>query len=155
MAEGAGEFDARYNPGHEAIRVEAGKTEAEGEVNLEPLLWGLFSLGGFLTAFLLPATIVAISFLVPLGLWSPDRIGYAWMQGALNPAAASFQGLIVRLFFLLVIAGSLFHGAHRFTYMVGEALGHRGEQGVSLVLHGLAAIGSVLALYYVLLGWLL
>ncbi len=151
--ESAGELDARYNPGHEVIRVEAAKTESE--VSLEPMLWGLFSLGGFLTAFLLPVTIVAISFLVPLGFWPSSRIGYAWLQGAMSPTAANFQGLLVRLFFLLVIGGSLFHGAHRFTYMVGEAMGHRGEKGLSLALHGLAALGSLVALYYVLLGWLL
>ena len=151
--ETTGEFDARYNPGHDAIRAEAaGK---EGEVVLEPLLWGLFSLGGFLTAFLLPVTILAVSFFVPLGLWSPGRIDYVWLQGAINPAAANFQGILVRLFFLLVIAGAFFHGAHRFTYMVAEATGHRGEKGVSLLFHGLAVVGSLVALYYVLLGWLL
>ena len=151
--ESASRFDARYNPGHEMIRVEA--AQKEGEVVLEPLLWGLFSLGGFLTAFLLPVTIVAISFFVPLGLWPSSRIGYAWLQSAMNPSAAYYQGLLVRLFFLLVIAGSLFHGAHRFTYMVAEATGHRGEKGVSAVFHGLAAVGSLMALYYVLVGWLL
>ncbi len=151
--ETAGRFDEGYNPGHEAIRAEAATSESE--VVLEPLLWGLFSLGGFLTAFLLPVTIVALSFLVPLGFWGPNRIGYAWFQGAINPAAANFQGLLVRLFFLLVIAGSFFHGAHRFTYMIGEATGHRGEKGLSAVFHGLAVVGSLIALYYVLLGWLL
>ncbi len=151
--ETAGEFDARYNPGHEVIRVEA--VQKESEVVLEPLLWGLFSLGGFLTAFLLPVTILATSFFVPLGIWPADRIGYAWLQGAMNPAAANFQGLLVRLFFLLVIAGSFFHGAHRFTYMVAEATDHRGEKGFSFLFHGLAVVGSLIALYYVLLGWLL
>ena len=74
MAEGSSErFDARYNPGHEIIRVQAAKDE--GRVVLEPFLWGLFSLGGFLTAFLLPVTILAVSFFVPLGLWPADRIG--------------------------------------------------------------------------------
>ena len=151
--EAAGEFDARYNPGHEAIRVEA--AQREHEVGLEPLLWGLFSLGGFLTAFLLPVTILALSFLVPFGFWPASRIGYVWLTGAMNPAAPNFQGLLVRLFFLLVIAGSFFHGAHRFTYMVAEATGHRGEEGISVVLHGLALLGSLIALYFVLLGWLL
>ncbi len=151
--ETARRFDARYNPGQEAIRVEA--ATAESEVVLEPLLWGLFSLGGFLTAFLLPVTIVAISFLVPLGFWNSSRIDYAWFQSATNAAAPNFQGLLVRLFLLLVIAGSFFHGAHRFTYMVGEATAHRGEKGLSLILHGLAVIGSLIALYYVLLGWIL
>jgi len=151
--ESAGDFDARYNPGHEVIRVEADRKE--GEVVLEPFLWGLFSLGGFLTAFLLPVTIVAISFFVPLGVWPSSRIGYVWLQGAMNPAAANFQGLVVRLFFLLAIAGSFLHGAHRFTYMVAEATGHRGEKAMSLAFHGLAVVGSLIALYYVLLGWLL
>ena len=146
-------FDAGYNPGHEAIRAESAR--AEHEVVLEPLMWGLFSLGGFLTAFLLPVTILALAFFVPVGFWPSSRIGYAWMQGAMNPAAANLQGLLVRLFFLLVIAGSFFHGAHRFTYMVAEATGHRGERGVSALLHGLAVLGSLVALYYVLLGWLL
>lgn len=154
MAEEAGgEFDARYNPGHEAIRVEA--ASHEGEVVLEPLMWGLFSLGGFLTAFLLPVTILAISFFVPLGVWPSNRIGYAWLQGAMNPAAANFQGLLVRLFFLLVIAGSFFHGAHRFTYMVAEVTDHRGEKALSFLFHGLAVVGSLIALYTVLVGWLL
>ncbi len=151
--ESAGEFNARYNPGHDVIRAEAG--HKEGEVVLEPLLWGLFSLGGFLTAFLLPVTIVAVSFLVPFGVWPGSRIGYAWLQGSINPASANFQGLFVRLFFLLVIAGSFLHGAHRFTYMVAEVTGHRGEKGVSALCHGLAVVGSLIALYYVLLGWLL
>ena len=151
--ESASELDARYNPGHEIIRADAGRHE--GEVVLEPLLWGLFSLGGFLTAFLLPVTIVAVSFLVPFGVWPASRIGYAWLQGAINPAAANFQGLLVRLFFLLVIAGAFLHGAHRFTYMGAEATGHRGEKAVSALCHGLAVVGSLVALYYVLLGWLL
>ena len=154
MAEETGDrFDSGYNPGHEIIRVEAGSKERE--VVLEPLLWGLFSLGGFITAFLLPVTIVAFSFLVPVGFWPSSRIGYAWFQGAVNPSSANFQGILMRLFLLLVIAGSFFHGAHRFTYMVGEATGHRGEKGLSLVFHGLAFVGSLIALYYVVLGWLL
>ena len=151
--EEAGGFDARYNPGHDSIRVEAARKE-HGVV-LEPFFWGLFSLGGFLTAFLLPVTIVALSFLVPIGVWPASRIGYAWLGSAMNPAAPNFQGLLVRLFFLLVIAGSFFHGAHRFTYMVAELTHHRGEKGVSALFHGLALVGSLLALYYLLVGWLL
>jgi len=151
--EPAGQFDARYNPGHEAIRV--GAAQSERGVLLEPFLWGLFSLGGFLTAFLLPVTILAISLFVPFGVWPSSRIGYAWLAGAMNPAAPNFLGLLVRLFFLLVIAGSFFHGAHRFTYMVAEVTDHRGEKAFSFVFHGLAVVGSLIALYTVLLGWLL
>lgn len=151
--ESAREFDARYNPGQDAIHAKAGQKEAG--VVLEPLFWGLFSLGGFVTAFLLPATIVALSFLVPFGIWPSSRIGFTWLGSAMNPAAPNFQGLLVRLFFLLVIAGSFFHGAHRLSYTVAELTHHRGEKGISALFHGLAVVGSLLALYYVLLGWLL
>ena len=144
---------ARESPGTGTIGVQA--AEDRGRVVLGPFLWGLFSLGGCLAAFLLPVRILAVSFFVPLGLWPADRIGYAWLQGAVNPAAANFQGLLVRLFFLLVIAGSFFHGAHRFTYMVAEVTDHRGEKAMSFVFHGLAVVGSLIALYYVLVAWLL
>lgn len=145
--------EARYNPGHEMIRVAA--AQEEGRVFLEPFFWGLFSLGGFLTAFLLPVTILALAFFVPLGIWPANRIDYAWLQSAMSPAAAYFQGLIVRLFFLLLIAGSFFHGAHRFSYTVAELTHHRGEKGISALFHGLAVLGSLVALYSVLVGWLL
>ncbi len=147
------DFDAHYNAGREAIR--AGATQEKHEVVLEPLFWGLFSLGGFLTAFLLPSTILALSFFVPLGLWPANRIGYDWLTSAINPAAANFQGLLVRLFFLLVIAGALFHGAHRFKYMLLEAGAREYETGLGVILYGLAMLGSLGALYYAVKGWIL
>ena len=154
MAEEArSEFDARYNPGHEVIRVQAARKERE--VVLEPLFWGLFSLGGFLTAFLLPITILALSFFVPLGFWPADRIGYEWLTSAMNPAAPNLQGLLVRVFFLLVIAGGLFHGAHRFKYMLMEAGARKHESGLGVILYGLAILGSLGALYYAVKGWIL
>ncbi len=150
--EGSG-FDARYNPGHENIRVEA--AQGEHEVVLEPFFWGLFSLGGFLTAFLLPITIVALSFFVPLGLWPADRIGYEWLSAAMDPAAANLQGLLVRLFFLLLIAGGLFHGAHRFKFMLLEAGAAKYDSLLGAILYGLAILGSLGALYYAVKGWIL
>ena len=154
MAEqSARESDVRYNPGHEIIRVQA--AQQEERVILEPFFWGLFSLGGFLTAFLLPMTILALAFFVPFGIWPASRIDYAWLQGAMNPAAPNFMGFIVRLFFLVLIAGSFLHGAHRFSYTVAELTHHRGEKAISALLHGLAVLGSLVALYTVLVGWLL
>ncbi len=146
-------FDPGYNPGHDAIRV--GAAREEHEVVLEPLFWGLFSLGGFVTAFLLPITILALSFFVPFGYWPADRLSYDWLSAAMNPAAANFQGLLVRLFFLLVIAGGLFHGAHRFKYMLIEAGAREYETGLGAVLYGLAILGSLGALYYAVKGWIL
>src|SRR3989454_10664221 len=52
-----------YNPGRETVHADP-KT-GEPEVFLEPLLWGLFSLGGFITAFLFPITVFLL-FLAPV-----------------------------------------------------------------------------------------
>ncbi len=151
--EDAGGFDARYNPGHDAIRVEA--AQGEHEVVLEPFFWGLFSLGGFLTAFLLPVTILVLAFFVPFGFWPASRLGYDWLSNAMNPGAANFQGLLVRLFFLLVIAGGLFHGAHRFKFMLIEAGAAKYDALLGAILYGLAILGSLGALYYAAKGWIL
>src|SRR2546422_541404 len=63
-----------YNPGRETVHADP-KT-GEPEVFLEPLLWGLFSLGGFITAFLFPITVFLL-FLAPVfGLWPTDPAAY-------------------------------------------------------------------------------
>jgi len=152
MEEPRSDFDSRYNPGHEVVRRQAAYEEPE--VVLEPLFWGLFSLGGFVTAFLLPVTIFALSFAVPLGLWPSSRVGYDWLAGALS-LANPYQGLLVRAYFFVLIAGSFFHGAHRLTYMLIEAGLRKYEKGLSALLHGLAILGSLVALYYAVLGWIL
>ncbi|HEY7587785.1 MAG TPA: hypothetical protein VIB49_03435 [Thermoplasmata archaeon] len=145
-------FDPRYNPGQEAIRAEAAR--GEREVFFEPLFWGLFSLGGFLTAFLLPVTILAVSFLGPLGLWPSGQVNYGSLKGMMDMSNL-LQGLLVRGFFFLLIVGSFFHGAHRLKYMLVEAGARKAEDGLGVILYGLAGLGSLVALYYVLVGWLI
>ncbi len=148
----ASRLEGRYNPGQEAIRAQAARDEPE--VGLEPMLWGLFSLGGFLTAFLLPVAIFFVSFAVPLGLFPPSTIGYEWLRGGLDMSNV-YMGLVFRGFFFLVIAGAFFHGAHRFTYMLVEAGLRKQEKALSALFHGLAVLGSLIALYYAVAGWLL
>src|SRR3989475_1711246 len=63
-----------WNPGRE--NVHADEKTGEPEVFLEPFLWGLFSLGGFITAFLFPITVFLL-FLAPVfGLWPTDPAAY-------------------------------------------------------------------------------
>src|SRR2546422_3232189 len=63
-----------WNPGRETVHADP-KT-GDPEVFLEPLLWGLFSLGGFITAFLFPITVFLL-FLAPVfGLWPTDPAAY-------------------------------------------------------------------------------
>src|SRR2546425_10760832 len=101
-----------YNPGRETVHADP-KT-GEPEVFLEPLLWGLFSLGGFITAFLFPITVFLL-FLAPVfGLWPTDPAAYVTF-------AAHWRGALVRLVFFAPIGGSLFHGTHRLRFMVVDS----------------------------------
>ncbi len=152
MVDEMGHFDERYNPGYDVIRVEAARKD--GEVLLEPFFWALFSAGGFLTAFLLPVTILAVSFFVPLGIWSENRTSFEWLSGALS-MSNFWNGLAIRAFFFVLIGGSFFHGAHRFKYVLMEAGAREHETALGIVLYGLAILGTLAALYYCLKGWLL
>lgn len=137
MAEGS----AEWGPGREAVRAGAERLKEEREAVLEPMVWGLFSLGGFITAFLLPVTIFFLSLAVPFGLWPADRIAY-------DAFAARFADPLVRLFFLVLIGGSLFHGMHRLRHLLLDAGLKRADPLLTALCYGLAVLGSLAALYY-------
>ena len=122
---------------------------APDEVLLEPVFWSLFSVGGFITAFLLPVTLFLIFFAAPFHLWSGDPAAYATFL-------AHWKEPLVRLFFFVLIGGSLFHGTHRLKFMLMDAgfKGPAAEALLDLILNGVAIFGSLGALYYALRGWL-
>ena len=132
---------AGWDPGRATVRADALEVRKEKEAFAEPIFWGLFSLGGFLTAFLLPVTVVLLFLAAPLGLWPAERVAY-------EAFAARFGDPLVRLFFFLLIAGSLFHGAHRLKHGLVDAGLKRIQPLLDLVLYGIAALGSLAALYY-------
>lgn len=113
------------------------------------MLWGLFSLGGFVTAFLFPVTLFVLFIAVPFGLWPSDPAGYeAFVSRYADP--------LVRLFFFVLIGGSLFHGTHRLKFMLVDA-GLRGPTAqalLDLILYGVATLGTLGALFFALRGWL-
>src|SRR2546428_2814653 len=101
-----------YNAGRETVHADP-KT-GEPEVFLEPLLWGLFSLGGFITAFLFPITVFLL-FLAPVfGLWPTDPAAYLTF-------AAHWRGPLVRVFFFALIGGTLFPGTHPLKFLLVDA----------------------------------
>jgi fumarate reductase subunit D len=137
-----------WNPGHEAIRADAIHRRDRSEVVLEPMVWGLFSLGGLLTAFLMPVAIVALSLAVPLGVWSPERVGF-------DAYAARYADPLFRLFLFALIGGGLFHGMHRLRHILLDAGAKRADPLLILVLYGIATLGSLAALWYTFLAdWL-
>jgi len=112
------------------------------------VFWSLFSAGGFVTAFLFPITLFLLFFAAPFGLWPSDPAAFAAF-------AARWAGPLVRLFFFVLIGGSLFHGTHRLRYLLIDA-GIRGpalEALLDLILNGIAVVGTLAALYVVVRGW--
>src|SRR2546427_13110003 len=136
-----------YNPGRETVHADP-KT-GEPEVFLEPLLWGLFSLGGFITAFLFPITVFLL-FLAPVfGLWPTDPAAYVTF-------AAHWREPLVRLFFFALIGGSLFHGKHRLKFILVDAglKRPRIEAAPDIILKAVAIVGTPGPPYYAVVGWL-
>src|SRR5256886_3240949 len=136
-----------YNPGRET--VQADPKPGEPEVSLEPLLWGLFSLGGFITAFLFPITVFLL-FLAPVfGLWPSDPAAYVTF-------AAHWREPLGRVFFFALIGGSLFHGAHRLKFMLVDPglRGPRIQAAPDGLLKAIAIVGALGAPFYALRGLL-
>ncbi len=79
---------------------------------LHALLWGVFSLGGFIAAFLLPVLIYVNNIAYPLGLWP---------MTSKDPTSLLVTDQILGSIFVFVaIAGSLFHGVFRFQTTLPE-----------------------------------
>jgi fumarate reductase subunit D len=104
------------------------------------LVWGLFAAGGTVTAFVYPALIVLFLLIAtgntPQGLQFEQIHAFAvsWIGKA---------GLFVVLFL------SLWHAAHRLR-SVAHDFGIRNDALVASVVYIVAAMGSVLTVYYLI-----
>lgn len=94
-------------------------------------------------------TLFLLFFAAPLGLWPTD-------PAAFRAFATHFREPLVRLFFFVLIGGSLFHGTHRLKFMLMDAgLKGRGVEALlDVALNAVAIFGSLGALYYAVRGWL-
>src|SRR2546430_6703009 len=125
-----------YNPGRETVHADP-KT-GEPEVFLEPLLWGLFSLGGFITAFLFHITVFLL-FLAPVfGLWPSDPAAYVTF-------AAHWREPLVRLLFFSLLGGTLVHWDHRLQVLLADPgrRGRRIEVGAQHLFEGARSRGTL------------
>ena len=107
---------------------------------LEPMWWGLFSVGGTIAAFLLPAIILVLGILGPMELAS-GATSFSRVVGVLD-------GLIYKASFLVIFSTVTIHCAHRIGALVPDlkipvskklasAIGHLGAlimSGAVLVL---------------------
>ena len=120
-----------------------------------PMFWGLFSVGGFLVAFLLPVFIVMNSLAYGLHLVPWEKVEYggaiAWIRGAPGTALLGplgwLGGGLPKLFLVVVIGGSLFHGLHRLKYVLYDFGLHRAKKVLDPIVYGIAAAGTVAAVF--------
>ncbi len=109
---------------------------------LHALLWGVFSVGGFIAAFLLPVLIYVNNIAYPLGLWPVT---------SKDPTRLLVTDQIVSsLFVFVAVAGSLFHGVYRFQTTLGELGLKKYEDRIIAIGYTIIAVGISALLYYLL-----
>ncbi len=106
---------------------------------ITPLLWGLFSAGGTVAAFLYAIHLLLTGVVFPLGWHAP--VSYErGMELIRNP--------LVRLYFFVLISLPLFHWAHRFRYTLYDGLKIKHLTPLIVVLcYGSALAGTAFAAY--------
>ncbi|TMI26756.1 hypothetical protein E6H36_04715 [Candidatus Bathyarchaeota archaeon] len=108
------------------------------------LLWGVFSLGGFIAAFFLPILIYINNIAYPLGLWpvtskDPTRL-------------LVINQTVSTLFVFAAVGGSLFHGIFRLSATLAELGLKKQEAKITALGYAIIAVGLLALGYYL---WLL
>ncbi|MGB4334112.1 MAG: fumarate reductase subunit FrdD [Chromatiaceae bacterium] len=106
----------------------------------KPLVWSLFAAGGTVAAFVLPALVV-ITLMAGYG-HAPASLSYEDMR-------AFAGGWLGGILLFGVIALCLWHAAHRLRTAL-HGLGLRADTAVAVVGYGIAAVGTLLSVYYLL-----
>jgi fumarate reductase subunit D len=108
---------------------------------LHAVLWGIFSLGGIIAAFLLPILIYLTGIAYPLGLWPVANN---------DPTGVLVGRRLGILFIFLVVAGSLFHGLFRFQSTLGELGLKKYSRAFAGSSYTIFVISVVILVYYLL-----
>lgn len=106
----------------------------------KPLAWSLFAAGGTLAAFLMPV-LVFVLLLAGHGN-APTGLDYVSMHAF----AGSWLG---KLILLVIVALPLWHAAHRLRDAL-HGLGLRADKAVAWLGYGIAGVGTILSVYYLL-----
>src|SRR5205807_8143046 len=88
------------------------KAETHKVARLHAILWGVFSLGGMIAAFLLPVLIYMTDIAYPFSLWP--------FNGTRDPSFLVTRHLLGALYIFVTIAGLLYHGIFRFQSALTE-----------------------------------
>ena len=121
------------------------KAETHKVARLHALLWGIFSLGGMIAAFLLPVMIYLTAIAYPYSLWP--------FNGTKNPGFLITGHTLGALFVFVTVAGSLFHGIFRFQSVLTEVGLQKYRRaleavGYFIIFAGIIILGYYLATWY-------
>lgn len=108
---------------------------------LHAVLWTIFSLGGFIAAFLLPILVYLVGIAYPLGLWP---------VAANDPTSVFVVRRLGVLFVFVVVGGSLFHGVFRFQSTLVELGLKKYGKALEAIGYFVIAIGIIVLVYYLL-----
>lgn len=105
----------------------------------KPIFWSLFGAGGMLSALVGPVLVFLTGIALPLGLgFDAEGLSYARALRLLqHPLAGVALAAVISLF--------LFHGFHRLYHTLHD-LGVPVGPGLKALCHGLAGLGSLLAI---------
>ena len=122
------------------------KSEAHKVARLHAVLWGIFSLGGMIAAFLLPVLIYLTAIAYPYNLWP--------FNDAKNPGFLITGHTLGALFVFVTVAGSLFHGIFRFQSVLTEVGLQKYRRALEAVGYLIIFAGIIILGYY-LVTWFL
>lgn len=105
---------------------------------LEPLWWILFGAGGFTAGFFLPALILGVLILAPLGV---IEHGLAYDRALM--LATSLPG---KVFLVAVISLVFWHCAHHLRHFALDLGGHALAPIAAYASYGLALVGTIATL---------
>ena len=116
------------------------KAETHKVARLHAILWGIFSLGGMIAAFLLPVLIYMTAIAYPFSLWP--------FNGTRDPSLLVTGHLLGALFIFVTIAGSLYHGIFRFQSVLTEVGLLNYRRALEAVGYFIIFAGIILLAYY-------
>lgn len=119
----------------------AGSRGVSKAAKLHALLWGIFSVGGFISAFLLPVLIYVNNIAYPLGLWP---------MSSSDPTSLMVAHRLPTFFIFLTIAGSLFHGVFRFMSTLPELGLRRFKKKQAAIGYAIIGAGTAMLAIYLL-----
>ena len=120
--------------------------ETHKVARLHAILWGIFSIGGMIAAFLLPVLIYLTAIAYPFNLW-PFNAGK-------DPSYLVTGHKLGALFIFVTVAGSLYHGIFRFQSALTEVGLLKYKRALEAVGYFII-FGGIIVLAYYLAAWYL